>query len=697
MANVFISHAGADTGLAEHVHRWLEEDGHHAFLDRDINDGVLPGEEWEERLYRELRKADAVVCIVTQAYLTSVWCAAEIGAARGLGSELLPMRFSADCQRHTLLKAINDVDALRDSAGARESLRVKLAIIDGTGGRGWPDDRSPYPGLRAFNRNEHQVFFGRHAEITQIAEQLRSPERSAPAILTVVGPSGCGKSSLIRAGLLPRIAAEKYWVATPPIVPGIDPLDGLLRAIAETIWERHIPFDTRWLRHNLYHYGLKAVATDLLMAARADSQCKLLIVIDQFEELLTQTPVAQRAAFAAQLGPALGGPVQALATLRPEFLDPLAKDPHLSRLPPRIHVIRPLDSDALRSVIEQPAKVAGLKFEADLVTRLVTDTPTGDALPLLAFTLEQLAQGAPRKTQLSHQRYAQIGGVRGALQGQAEAALRHACSRTGVTPDRVISELLNRLVTIDEEGKPTKRPGQIDDSVRELFEPFVANRLLSTDGASVSVAHEAFLMNWPPLKHEIEAKATSLRAGRMVESEAADWEDADRDAALLLKGPKLTKAIDDTGAELSNRWFGLPASSSGRHRLVTLVDLTDTGHEFLEKSMRADRSHRGRERRESIRNGFFGGFFGLVGLMLLVGGLLKYGFPSWDEVKNWELWPRLLALWPLLLIGAVLSAIIAATSAGVGFIQDRHRPRRKNRRHPPAEGADRVLRDPPAR
>ena len=126
--------------------------------------------------------------------------------------------------------------------------------------------------------------------------------------------------------------------------------------------------------------------------------------------------------------PALGGPVQVLATLRPEFLDPLTKDPDLSQLARRIHEIRPLDSDALRSVIEEPAKVAGLSFEPDLVTRLVTDTGSGDALPLLAFTLEQLAHGAKRGDQLTQQRYADIGGVQGALQRQADAALQDACS-----------------------------------------------------------------------------------------------------------------------------------------------------------------------------------------------------------------------------------------------------------------------------
>ena len=133
VANVFISHAGADTGLAEQVCRWLVEDGHRPFLDRDRDDGVLPGEDWEERLYRELRKADAVVCVVTPAYVRSVWCAAEIGAARGLGSQLLPVRFSADGVRHTLLTPIYDVDATQDPDSARDRLRVKLGIIDGRG------------------------------------------------------------------------------------------------------------------------------------------------------------------------------------------------------------------------------------------------------------------------------------------------------------------------------------------------------------------------------------------------------------------------------------------------------------------------------------------------------------------------------------------------------------------------------------
>jgi hypothetical protein len=61
MARVFVSHASADAAVAGEVHRWLVEDGHEVFLDQDLADGLLVGEEWERRLRERLRWADAVV------------------------------------------------------------------------------------------------------------------------------------------------------------------------------------------------------------------------------------------------------------------------------------------------------------------------------------------------------------------------------------------------------------------------------------------------------------------------------------------------------------------------------------------------------------------------------------------------------------------------------------------------------------
>ena len=85
--------------------------------------------------------------------------------------------------------------------------------------------------------------------------------------------------------------------------------------------------------------------------------------------------------------------MQVVGTLRPEFLDQLLADPDLAGLPTRVHTVRPLRREALRAVIEGPARLAGIGVDEDLVARLVTDTDSGEALPLLAYTLAQLADG----------------------------------------------------------------------------------------------------------------------------------------------------------------------------------------------------------------------------------------------------------------------------------------------------------------
>lgn len=193
MARVFVSHAREDFALAREVRQWLSEAHHEVFLAQDLRDGIAVGEEWEQRLQKELQLADAVVCVVTSAYLHSTWCAVEVGIAWWRGSQLLPLCAEPDVI-HPLLTSVQHTDYTADPAAARAEVIKALHRVVAT----WPDDRSPFPGLRAFDTDQHQVFFGRADEVKHLSELLRSPaERAEGAALLVVGPSGCGKSSLV--------------------------------------------------------------------------------------------------------------------------------------------------------------------------------------------------------------------------------------------------------------------------------------------------------------------------------------------------------------------------------------------------------------------------------------------------------------------------------------------------------------------
>ena len=123
--------------------------------------------------------------------------------------------------------------------------------------------------------------------------------------------------------------------------------------------------------------------------------------------------------------------MQVVATLRPEFLDQLLASPELAALPTRTQTLRPLRPEALRAVIEGPADGPASIVDDDLVTRLVADTGGGEALPLLAYTLAQLADGVSRGGRLSTARYEQLGEVRGVLARQADAALADAVTAGG--------------------------------------------------------------------------------------------------------------------------------------------------------------------------------------------------------------------------------------------------------------------------
>lgn len=179
MARVFVSHASEDLALAFELHRWLVDDGHEVFLDQHLHDGIAVGEQWKQQLHERLRWANAVVCVVTSAYLASEWCTAEVSTALSWGNRLMPVRAEPGVT-HALLESIQHTDLIPDRVAARAKLAEALGRVDAAGDPSWPDGRSPFPGLRPFDIDLHRVFFGRVREVDQLAGLLRSmAERAA--------------------------------------------------------------------------------------------------------------------------------------------------------------------------------------------------------------------------------------------------------------------------------------------------------------------------------------------------------------------------------------------------------------------------------------------------------------------------------------------------------------------------------------
>ncbi len=97
MARVFISHSSRDSVEAEEFFAWLMGEGFdRGFLDIDKHQGIPPGAKWEQRLYDELERAQAVVLILTKNWFESKWCFAEFAQARSRGKAIFPLIVSPD-------------------------------------------------------------------------------------------------------------------------------------------------------------------------------------------------------------------------------------------------------------------------------------------------------------------------------------------------------------------------------------------------------------------------------------------------------------------------------------------------------------------------------------------------------------------------------------------------------------------------
>src|SRR5262249_42967019 len=137
------------------------------------------------------------------------------------------------------------------------------------------------------------------------------------------GPSGCGKSSLVKAGLLPRLAAhvQAVYVEATPGETEARMLKGLRKRCSE------LP-NNRGLIETLAHLRRRGVHGDRLhsvhgrpdrMNAVTPGGAKVLLVLDQFEQWLH----AKRSEHHTELVQALrqcdGEHVQCLVLVRDDF------------------------------------------------------------------------------------------------------------------------------------------------------------------------------------------------------------------------------------------------------------------------------------------------------------------------------------------------------------------------------------------
>ncbi|MCA1674471.1 MAG: helix-turn-helix domain-containing protein, partial [Actinobacteria bacterium] len=411
----------------------------------------------------------------------------------------------------------------------------------------------PYRGLSAFREQDATWFFGRE----ELTDRLVGELEHRP-VVALVGPSGCGKSSLVFAGAVARLRGVGWAVADLRPAVGASPLSALAAALLPLLepdmTEMGRLLEVGKLEETLIQRSLAEVTDHVLKRQGLE---RLLLVVDQFEELYARDP-----AVADQFVDVLVDAVAAkgergsfsltvVLTLRADFLGRALEHAELAEtLQGSTLVIGRMTRAQLRRVIEGPLPEQ-VCYESGLVERILADVgEEAGHLALLEFALTALWERQQEHI-LTHAVYEELGAVTGALARYAEEVYHHdlhAC-------EQVAARLFVQLVRPDGPSEPTRRVarrGELDASLWPVAQRLAATRLVVTgrDDAgveTVELAHEALIAGWDRLRQWVEADRDFRSWQERLRTALEQYEASGRDTGALLRGVSLAEA---------QRWLG---------------------------------------------------------------------------------------------------------------------------------------------
>ncbi|HET6987984.1 MAG TPA: BTAD domain-containing putative transcriptional regulator, partial [Kribbella sp.] len=364
-----------------------------------------------------------------------------------------------------------------------------------------PSATCPYQGLKPYDLDDADLFFGRESEVAAGLRKL-----SDTSILAVVGPSGCGKSSLVRAGVAASLRRDGRRVVT--ITPGAHPMATLAGALP----------------------GRGSLPT---------------LVVDQCEEAFSLCQdVTERTAFLARLTDHAAQAPLVLSFRADRFAD-LSSHPGFAHVVEKgLHLLTGMSESELRSAITEPARLAALVVEPGLVDLLIGEVAgQPGALPLMSHVLAETWQRREGRT-LTVAGYRASGGIQGAVAQSAEQVYAQ------LTPEQrpMLKALLLRLVTPGPDGQPVRsrlprRSVVTGPESEQLVDLLISARLVTSDDGVVELAHEALARAWPRLRGWLDDDLEGQQILHHLTQVADSWDSLNRPDSELYRGVRLAKAV----------------------------------------------------------------------------------------------------------------------------------------------------------
>ena len=460
---------------------------------------------------------------------------------------------------------------------------------------------NPYVGPRTFQEKEADRFFGREREARELLALVVS-ER----LTLFYAQSGAGKSSLLNARVIPRLRDQEGFTVLPVgrvsgVLPDeVDPrtIDNifiyhLIQGLSQKLAEKEVrPSVGREQKAaNLAHTSLArflsgetgpdtAAHAELSGAASPEGLVPYVLIIDQFEELLTTYPDRwqERTGFFEQLGAALARHpnLWVVLTLREDYIAGLEPYSHLApnRLRARFYMQR-MGIESAREAVEQPAANAKRPFAGGVAGMLVdnlrmvrtagqTEYHAGEyvepvQLQVVCFQLwEDLRSKEAATIELTDLERLARGGslaeyVDGALSDFYEKAIARVLEtpEIGVTEPALRSWFSDKLITkagtrsiVFRNENTGETDGLPNRAVTLLGDQFLLRTELRAGGAWVELVHDRFI---EPIREANQAWFARNLNPLIIAAEA--WHDAGKPMAKLYTGSQLAAAAAELQAK----------------------------------------------------------------------------------------------------------------------------------------------------
>jgi WD40 repeat protein len=417
----------------------------------------------------------------------------------------------------------------------------------------------PYKGLDVFNESDADLFFGREKLVDKLVNRVKNSRT-----VFITGPSGSGKSSLVRAGLIHQLRCggiqeqhSERWLYVI-MKPGRDPIEEMAKAFSR-LTEK--PETGEYVRQNALNINMLHQRADSLLTD--DEKQRLVLFIDQFEEVFTQLSKDKAEAFITLLMHTLtivGGRVSLLFAMRSDFIPNCVSYPKLNEvLSEQFIQVGPMEREELQNAIVQPALQVGLRIDPELSEQIITDMKEEPgALPLMQFALKDLIdaqQAAGSVNALTKKDYMERGGIHKALERHADNSFKQLDNHEQELARVIFSSLIEvgrgtqdsrRTAFFNELVPAYTKSSEVEAVIHKLAD----TRLITTgendeneeviaDQATVTISHETLIDAWPWLKTLVNENRDLITLKNEIMNDANEWEEHNYDPSYLYSGGRL--------------------------------------------------------------------------------------------------------------------------------------------------------------